>query len=142
SLTPSRTTPVLRREVFHMGKIAIRASIALLAAGAFTTVAAALVMPSRWEGQPLTLRESLMAGTPAIASNVGGIPEILGKAGILVAYGDVEGLRRAVRKLLAEPGAAEMLAAEAERRGREMPGEDDAVRSVLSLYGGEDPMDG
>ncbi|TDC96542.1 glycosyltransferase [Nonomuraea deserti] len=103
--------------------------------------AVALVMPSRWEGQPLTLRESLMTGTPAIASDVGGIPEILGNAGILVTYGDVEGLRRAVRKLLAEPGAAEALAAEAERRGREMPGEDAAVRSVLAVYGGEDPRD-
>ncbi|MEO3885034.1 glycosyltransferase family 4 protein [Nonomuraea sp. B5E05] len=101
----------------------------------------ALVMPSRWEGQPLTLRESLMTGTPAIASDVGGIPEILGNAGILVPYGDVEGLRRAVRKLLAEPGTAQALAAEAGRRGREMPGEDDAVRSVLTVYGGEDPKD-
>ncbi|MEO3792068.1 glycosyltransferase family 4 protein [Nonomuraea sp. B10E15] len=103
--------------------------------------AVALVMPSRWEGQPLTLRESLMTGTPAIASDVGGIPEILGNAGILVRYGDVEGLRRAVRKLLAEPGTARTLAAEAGRRGREMPGEDDAVRSVLTVYAGEDPKD-
>ncbi|TDE26322.1 glycosyltransferase family 1 protein [Nonomuraea mesophila] len=101
--------------------------------------AVALVMPSRWEGQPLTLREALMTGTPAIASEVGGIPEILGEAGILVAYGDVDGLRAAVRKLLAAPGTARVLAAEAERRGREMPGDDDAVRHVLAVYGGEAP---
>ncbi|MEU6783935.1 glycosyltransferase family 4 protein [Nonomuraea angiospora] len=102
--------------------------------------AVALVMPSRWEGQPLTLREALMSGTPAIASDVGGIPEILGNAGILVPSGDVEGLRRAVQTLIA-PGAAETLAAAAARRGREMPGEDDAVESVLDVYGGQDPKD-
>ncbi|MFF4618734.1 glycosyltransferase family 4 protein [Nonomuraea jabiensis] len=102
--------------------------------------AVALVMPSRWEGQPLTLREALMSGTPAIASDVGGIPEILGDAGILVPPGDAEALRRAVQAL-AVPGAAETLAAAAARRGREMPGEDDAVESVLAVYGGQDPKD-
>ncbi|MET7335466.1 glycosyltransferase family 4 protein [Nonomuraea sp. NPDC005650] len=102
--------------------------------------AVALVMPSRWEGQPLTLREALMSGTPAIASAVGGIPEILGDAGILVPAGDVEGFRGAVQALLA-PGAAETLAAAAARRGREMPGDDDAVESVLAVYGGQDPKD-
>jgi glycosyltransferase involved in cell wall biosynthesis len=96
--------------------------------------ATALVMPSRWEGQPLTLREALMAGKPVIASDIGGIPEILREAGILVPYGDVDGLRGAVRELLVTPGAAERLAAAAERRGREMPGDDEAVESVLAVY--------
>ncbi|MEV5891089.1 glycosyltransferase family 4 protein [Nonomuraea fuscirosea] len=96
--------------------------------------ALALVMPSRWEGQPLTLREALMTGTPAIASNVGGIPEILGDAGILVPYGDVEGLRAAVQELLSSPRAAETLAEAAARRGREMPDDDDVVESVLAAY--------
>ncbi|MEV4073949.1 glycosyltransferase [Nonomuraea fuscirosea] len=96
--------------------------------------ALALVMPSRWEGQPLTLREALMTGTPAIASNVGGIPEILGDAGILVPYGDVEGLRAAVQELLSSPRAAETLAEAATRRGGEMPDDDDVVESVVAAY--------
>ncbi|PRX52857.1 glycosyltransferase involved in cell wall biosynthesis [Nonomuraea fuscirosea] len=96
--------------------------------------ALALVMPSRWEGQPLTLREALMTGTPAIASNVGGIPEILGDAGIMVPYGDVEGLRAAVQELLSSPRAAETLAEAATRRGGEMPDDDDVVESVLAAY--------
>ncbi|MEV4087856.1 glycosyltransferase family 4 protein, partial [Nonomuraea fuscirosea] len=96
--------------------------------------ALALVMPSRWEGQPLTLREALMTGTPAIASNVGGIPEILGDAGILVPYGDVEGLHAAVQELLSSPRAAETLAEAATRRGGEMPDDDDVVESVVAAY--------
>ncbi|MFC4010254.1 glycosyltransferase [Nonomuraea purpurea] len=97
--------------------------------------AVALVMPSRWEGQPLTLREALMAGRPAIASDVGGIPEILGDGGILVPYGDVAGLRRAVQELLTAPGTAERLTAAAARRGARMPGDDDVVDSVAEAYG-------
>ncbi|MEV4476028.1 glycosyltransferase family 4 protein [Nonomuraea sp. NPDC049504] len=96
--------------------------------------ATALVMPSRWEGQPLTLREALMTGTPAVASEVGGIPEILGDAGILVPYGDVAGFRAAVRRLLAAPEDARALAEAARRRGDEMPDGDDAVESVLAVY--------
>ncbi|MFB9623877.1 glycosyltransferase family 4 protein [Nonomuraea helvata] len=100
--------------------------------------AVALLMPSRWEGQPLTLREALMSGTPAIAYKVGGIPDILGDAGVLVPYGDAEGVRRGVRELIETPGLAETLAAAAERRGREMPGADDAVQDVLAVYGAQD----
>ncbi|GAA4948024.1 glycosyltransferase involved in cell wall biosynthesis [Nonomuraea thailandensis] len=96
--------------------------------------AVALLMPSRWEGQPLTLREALMTGTPAIASEVGGIPEILGDAGILVPYGEAGRFREAVRELLETPGTAERLAAAAERRGREMPDSEDVVADVLGVY--------
>lgn len=101
--------------------------------------ATAVFTATRWEGQPLSIREALMAGKPVIATSVGGIPEIVGDAGILVPYGDVRGLRAAVRTLLAEPGAAETLAAAATRRGREMPDGDDAVESALRVYGREDP---
>ncbi|TMR12988.1 glycosyltransferase family 4 protein, partial [Nonomuraea turkmeniaca] len=100
--------------------------------------ATAVFTAARWEGQPLSIREALMAGKPVIATAVGGIPEIVGDAGILVPYGDVQGLRGAVRRLLEGPGAAETLAAAAERRGREMPGGDDAVESVLEVYGRHD----
>lgn len=44
------------------------------------------VMPSRFENAPITLIEALASGIPIVASDVGGIPEILcdGKYGILV----------------------------------------------------------
>ncbi|MGW5155958.1 glycosyltransferase family 4 protein [Nonomuraea wenchangensis] len=96
--------------------------------------ATAVVTATRWEGQPLSIREALMAGKPVIATAVGGIPEIVGDAGILAPYGDVRALREAVRRLLEEPGIAERLAAAAVRRGREMPDGDEAVESVLNVY--------
>ncbi|HEX4816301.1 MAG TPA: glycosyltransferase family 4 protein [Nonomuraea sp.] len=97
--------------------------------------ATAVLSVARWEGQPLSIREALMAGTPVIATAVGGVPEIVGDAGVLVPYGDVRRLREAVRRVVEQPGAAERLAEAAARRGREMPGEDDAVERVLEVYG-------
>jgi glycosyltransferase involved in cell wall biosynthesis len=96
--------------------------------------ATAVVMPSRWEGLPLSLSETLMAGRPVIAFAVGGIPGLVGEAGVLVPYGDVEGLRAAVRRVIEEPSAAAELAEAARRRGRELPDGDDAVEAVLGAY--------
>lgn len=52
------------------------------------------VLPSRKEGLPYVLLEAGAAGLPAIASAVGGIPEIVtdGKSGFLIAPGDSAGL--------------------------------------------------
>ena len=38
----------------------------------------ALVMPSRWDAAPITATEAMRAGVPVIASNRGGLPEIVG----------------------------------------------------------------
>jgi hypothetical protein len=53
---------------------------------------------------------------------------------VLVPYGDVNALRRAVHEVIVNPQVAARWAAAAARRGAELPGEDDAVRSVLEVY--------
>ncbi len=57
-----------------------------------------LVIPSRWEGLPLTALEAMRAGVPVVASNVGGLPEVVvdGVTGRIVSPNDVEGLRQAI----------------------------------------------
>ncbi len=61
------------------------------------------VLPSLKEGLPYVLLEAGLAGLPIVASNVGGIPEIVenGKTGILTSPAD--GLADAIKELIENP---------------------------------------
>lgn len=65
-----------------------------------------LVMPSRWEGLPITLLEAMAMGKPVVATKVGGIPDVVtdGQEGLLVPAGDVESLTNALRRMLTDAG--------------------------------------
>jgi glycosyltransferase involved in cell wall biosynthesis len=94
-----------------------------------------VVVPSRWEGQPLIVQEALTAGRPVVASRTGGIPEVTGEdAVLLVPQGDPAALAAAVASVLDDPGLAAKLAAAAAQRAGELPDADDAVESVARLY--------
>ncbi|WP_375507628.1 glycosyltransferase family 4 protein [uncultured Caballeronia sp.] len=56
------------------------------------------VLPSFQEGMPRAMLEAMAAGTPVIASNVGGIPEVLGEES-MVAPGDVAALVSSIEML-------------------------------------------
>src|SRR3989344_2171520 len=65
------------------------------------------VIPSFREGLPLTLFEAMASGLPIIASPVNGIPyEMDEKNGIFVNYGDIQGLKEAILKILHNPKLA------------------------------------
>jgi glycosyltransferase involved in cell wall biosynthesis len=60
-----------------------------------------LAVPSRWaEPSGLTVGEGLATGLPVIAAEVGGIPEVLGPAGIRVPADDPHSLASALRQIL------------------------------------------
>jgi glycosyltransferase involved in cell wall biosynthesis len=96
--------------------------------------ATVFVLPSRWEGQPLILQEALRAGLPIVATRVGGIPDLVGDAAMLVSPGDANGLAAAVRSVLADVWLADRLRAAASRRGATLPTEGDAVTAALAAY--------
>ncbi len=102
---------------------------------ALLKAATALVAPSRWEGQPLSVQEALRAGVPVVAFAVGGIPPMIGAAGLLVPPGDAGAMRSALLRLLADESLLSDLADAALERGRALPGEDDAVEAALKNYG-------
>ncbi|RJL20710.1 glycosyltransferase family 4 protein [Bailinhaonella thermotolerans] len=93
-----------------------------------------VVVPSRWEGQPLIVQEALRAGRPLVAADVGGIPGMVGEAALLVPAGDPGALAGAVARVLDDEALRARLAAESARRGAALPGEDDAVDAALAAY--------
>jgi glycosyltransferase involved in cell wall biosynthesis len=95
------------------------------------------IFPYRPElDQSGALLQSLGAGVPAIAYDVGGIAEPIKAfgAGRVVPPGDVAALAVAVRELLSDPDALEEARAGA-RRAREELTWDNAARAHLDLYG-------
>ncbi len=70
--------------------------------------AAALVVPSLYEGMPLVVLEAMEAGLPVVASRVSGIPEVVedGATGWLVPPEDPERLAAALDAVLADPSGA------------------------------------
>jgi glycosyltransferase involved in cell wall biosynthesis len=68
----------------------------------YMNAADVLVLPSRSEASPNVILEALAAGTPVIATRVGGIPDIVtnGKQGFLYSPGDTEQLTNLLSRLL------------------------------------------
>lgn len=75
-----------------------------------------LCLPSEWEAFGIVLLEAWCAGTPVVATRVGGVPDVVdhGRDGLLVPHGDAAALRDAVASLLDDPARGEAFA----ERGR------------------------
>lgn len=103
------SSPVLRERVRLLG---FRRDV-----GALLQASDVVVQPSLADALPTSLIHALAAGAPAVASAVGGIPEIVTPAtGVLVPPGDVAALGAALLALAEEPGRRRSLGAAA--RGR------------------------
>jgi len=76
------------------------------------------VLPTLMEGMSNTLLEALAVGLPAVATRVGGNPEIIaeGKCGYLFAPQDVSGLVGQLRTLMRDPRLRAGFGAEARER--------------------------
>lgn len=69
----------------------------------------AVVLTSDNEGTPVSLIEALAAGTPVVATRVGGVPSVVidGVSGFVVEPGDESGLGHAVSKVLDDPAVGQ-----------------------------------
>jgi glycosyltransferase involved in cell wall biosynthesis len=71
-----------------------------------------LVVPSLWwENSPITIHEAFQAGVPVVASDQGGMAEMVqdGKNGFLFETGDAADLARVLLRFVADPGLVERL---------------------------------
>lgn len=82
--------------------------------GLFYAASDLLLFPSLADNLPITIQEAMAAGTPVLAFDVGGIPEMVkhGETGWLVPVGDQAALNRALRLAL-ESGETESMGARA-----------------------------
>ncbi|MEU1477397.1 glycosyltransferase family 4 protein [Streptomyces sp. NPDC001668] len=92
------------------------------------------LLPSRWEARSVLAQEALHARVPLVATEVGGVPELVGDAAELVPYGDPEALAEAVVRLLGDPERQELLRERGVRQAATWPTEDETVAQVLSVY--------
>jgi glycosyltransferase involved in cell wall biosynthesis len=95
------------------------------------------VLSSLSEGSPNALLEAMAAGVPAVATAVGGIPEIVqdGESALLVQPSDLEGMSAAmVRLLIDEPGLALELAERSRTLVRERHTPEGRVRRLIGIY--------
>lgn len=61
------------------------------------------VLSSHWEGLSLSSVEGMASGRPFIASDVEGLREVVGGAGVLFPHGDEKALADAIKKLCEDP---------------------------------------
>jgi len=76
----------------------------------------AVILPSLWyENQPFSILEAFAVGKPVIASNLGGMSELINnsKGGILVPPGDISALAKAMRWILTHEKQAEQMGSSA-----------------------------
>lgn len=96
----------------------------------------AFVLPSRWEGMPLTLLEAWAAGLPAIVTNVGGLTEVCRNEenALVVRAGDPYDLCQAMRLLAKHHELAERLGTEGNRIARTEYSWDSVSNAYMEVY--------
>ena len=91
---------------------------------------------TRTEGVPGSLLQAFAAGVPAVASAIGGIPEVIveGKTGLLVRPDDPAALASAIDAVITDPAAAAARAGAARALVEERFSHVAAVTRLLALY--------
>jgi glycosyltransferase involved in cell wall biosynthesis len=95
--------------------------------------AEAVVLPSLYEGFGFTAVEAMACGTPAVVSNSGSLPEIVGDAALVFDPSEPGALESALETVLSDRGLRESLAANG-RRNIERFSWDTAAGETIKVY--------
>jgi glycosyltransferase involved in cell wall biosynthesis len=95
------------------------------------------VLPSEYEAFGLVLLEAMAASLPIVATRVGGIPEAVkeGETALLVPYGNVWELRRAMDSILSDRQFARQMGRLGRQRVEECFSWERTASSLVSIYG-------
>jgi glycogen synthase len=95
----------------------------------------AVVMPSVWEETAgLAAIEQMARGRLVIASDIGGLREIVGDAGLKFAAGDARGLAEAMRRVIREPLLVQTLGEKARTRAQTLFQRDRMIAEHAEIY--------
>lgn len=95
-------------------------------------IADIFVLPSISEGFPTIIPEAMMCGIPVLASNVGGIPEIMtdSKTGYLVEPGNINQIKDRVKLLLDNKSVRQTISKTAIDESRKYTWENNALKHI------------
>jgi glycosyltransferase involved in cell wall biosynthesis len=97
------------------------------------SLAGALLFPSYYESFGIPLVEAMACGCPVITSNAPACPEVVDDAALIVHPDDVDGLARAMTRLLREPGLSADLRDRGLARAQQFSWSESARRLLAEL---------
>lgn len=94
------------------------------------------VLPSVYEGLPVSLLEAMALGRPAVATRVGGVPEVVvpGETGVLIDPADADSLADEILRLLRDPARRQRMGQAARWHVRRRFGMAQMVAAVEGVY--------
>lgn len=95
----------------------------------------AVIMPSIWEETAgLAAIEQMMRGQLVIASDIGGLGEVVGDAGLKCIAGDVTSLADCMKRVLDQPDIVQRMGKAARARALALFRQDNMVNAYVKLY--------
>lgn len=93
-----------------------------------------LVLPSTFEGQPMAVLEAMANGLCVVATDVGGVPDLVDNCGLLLPVGDLASLVGALRRVVSDAALRAELGSLGFRRVQEKFDANLTWRALDSLY--------
>ncbi len=117
----------------HLGDVVVFEGLISPPAGAFVA-GHVVALSSISEGFPFTVLEAMMSGRATVSTEVGGVAEAVGEAGLLVAPRDPEAMAEALLRLLADDELRRRLGAAARKRALSLFTLDEMTSRYRDVY--------
>lgn len=93
-----------------------------------------VALPSSWEARALVAQEALRTGVPLVTTEVGGLPQLVGPAAVMVPVGDAAALRQAIEELMADPDRRARLVELGRARAASWPDPGAVLDELVMIY--------